>query len=105
MEHDPSFSSKPVLAWCALFRRRLELDASEFGGVKVSLLTQKSPGSWRSVEDAWGELNEALRPRAAAAVSFDSLIDLLLRDACEVQRPLTIAVMNVRRSIAQVLQV
>ncbi|EKX45060.1 hypothetical protein GUITHDRAFT_109104 [Guillardia theta CCMP2712] len=88
MEQDPSFSSKPVLAWCALFRRRLELDAR----------------SWRSVEDAWGELNEALRPRAAAAVSFDSLIDLLLRDACQVQRPLTIAAMNWLRRLQDVAE-
>eukprot|EP00960_Hanusia_phi_P042870 755748-Hanusia_phi.AAC.7 len=85
MEHDPSFSSRPPLAWCALFRRRLELDAS----------------SWKSVEDAWDELNAALRPRGLPVASFERLLDLLLRDASEIQRPLTIAVMKVRRSIPQ----
>ena len=65
---------RPPLAWCALFRRRVELQAS----------------AWQSLEEGWRALLQALGSPLNHLHSIDALVDSLLTDSNAVRRPVTI---------------
>ena len=68
--------AQPPLAWCALFRRRVELDAS----------------AWTAVADCWAALLSALGASDNHLHSVDALVDSMLGDHNAVCRPVTIRV-------------
>ena len=68
--------AQPPLAWCALFRRRVELDAS----------------AWTGVADCWAALLSALGAPDNHLHSVDALVDSMLGDHNTVCRPVTIRV-------------
>jgi len=69
--------SQPPLAWCALLRRRVELDASQ----------------WQSITDGWVALLAAIGSAANHLHSVDALVDSLLGDHNAVRRPITIRIL------------
>eukprot|EP00802_Teleaulax_amphioxeia_P012531 Tamp_12574.p1 GENE.Tamp_12574~~Tamp_12574.p1 ORF type:complete len:593 (+),score=125.76 Tamp_12574:196-1779(+) len=68
--------SQPPLAWCALFRRRVELDAS----------------AWTGVADSWAALLSALGAPDNHLHSVDALVDSMLGDHNAVCRPVTVRI-------------